>query len=326
MKTSLLNLLLIALSLFLAIFLPFEVFLIAYAVLGPLHYITEINWLKSKNYFTTNRYWVLVCLISSLFIVLPKLISLINKKFNAFEDLNNTLQVFNEYTNNFIFLLILIALLPFIKGLKKHKIVLIVLCFLASLFFKNSSFFTFIIGVLLITLVHVYLFSILFMIYGYKKKASVLELLNIILVICIPIIIFLVPIDYVNQVSKITYDSYISSGFYILNAKIAGFLGYTNGNEFNFVNNHFVKVQIFITFAYLNHYFNWFAKTTQIKWHKLLSFKKVISIISIWLVSVFLYWYDYKIGLTALLFLSLLHVFLEFPLNIKTIKNLFSSL
>ncbi len=31
--------------------LPFELFLFAYAVLGPLHYLTEISWIHDKGYF-----------------------------------------------------------------------------------------------------------------------------------------------------------------------------------------------------------------------------------------------------------------------------------
>jgi len=31
---------------------PFETFLFAYIVLGPLHYLTEISWLHDRHYFT----------------------------------------------------------------------------------------------------------------------------------------------------------------------------------------------------------------------------------------------------------------------------------
>ena len=31
---------------------PFELFLFSYAVLGPLHYFTEISWLHQRGYFT----------------------------------------------------------------------------------------------------------------------------------------------------------------------------------------------------------------------------------------------------------------------------------
>src|SRR5262245_18143978 len=39
---------------------PFELFLFAYAFLGPLHYLTEISWLHDRNYFTRGKYDCLV--------------------------------------------------------------------------------------------------------------------------------------------------------------------------------------------------------------------------------------------------------------------------
>ena len=51
-----LNIGLMALSAVLAYFLPFETFLMAYAFLGPLHYLTEISWLHDRNYFSKGKY------------------------------------------------------------------------------------------------------------------------------------------------------------------------------------------------------------------------------------------------------------------------------
>ena len=39
-----------------AYFFPFETFLLAYAFLGPLHYLTEISWLHDRQYFTKGKY------------------------------------------------------------------------------------------------------------------------------------------------------------------------------------------------------------------------------------------------------------------------------
>ena len=51
-----LNIGLMLVSALVALFLPFELFLFVYAVLGPLHYLTEIGWLHQKNYFTKGKY------------------------------------------------------------------------------------------------------------------------------------------------------------------------------------------------------------------------------------------------------------------------------
>jgi hypothetical protein len=47
------NIVLMFISAAAAYVLPFEVFLFSYAVLGPLHYLTEISWLHERKYFTT---------------------------------------------------------------------------------------------------------------------------------------------------------------------------------------------------------------------------------------------------------------------------------
>src|SRR5439155_19178393 len=50
-QVNYLNLGLMIISCVLAYIIPFELFLFAYAVLGPLHYLTEISWLHDRKYF-----------------------------------------------------------------------------------------------------------------------------------------------------------------------------------------------------------------------------------------------------------------------------------
>ena len=48
----------------LACVMPFEAFLGAYAILGPLHYLTQISWLHDRGYYTTGRWdWVPLALL-----------------------------------------------------------------------------------------------------------------------------------------------------------------------------------------------------------------------------------------------------------------------
>ena len=51
-QVNYLNIGLMLLSSVLAFRFPFELFLFSYAILGPLHYLTEISWLHERNYFT----------------------------------------------------------------------------------------------------------------------------------------------------------------------------------------------------------------------------------------------------------------------------------
>src|SRR6266550_9456245 len=50
-EVNYLNVGLMIVSCVLAYLIPFELFLFAYAVLGPLHYLTEISWLHDRKYF-----------------------------------------------------------------------------------------------------------------------------------------------------------------------------------------------------------------------------------------------------------------------------------
>ena len=68
-RINYLNIGLMLLSCGIALFIPFELFLFAYAVLGPAHYLTEISWLQKRRFFTPKHYdfWLLVVLAAFLF-------------------------------------------------------------------------------------------------------------------------------------------------------------------------------------------------------------------------------------------------------------------
>ena len=78
-----------------------------------------------------------------------------------------------------------------------------------------------------------------------------------------------------------------------------------------------VAVGRFLAFAYTYHYLNWFSKTRIIGWHAI-SRARMAVIAVVYVTSLGLYVYDYRIGFLALLLLSMIHVFLEFPLDART--------
>jgi hypothetical protein len=143
----------------------------------------------------------------------------------------------------------------------------------------------------------------------------------------IPFIIAYVSFSiYDISLGKTTEGIYRQNSFYLINVNISKLLGLSDGTAFSFFSIIDIKIQMFISFAYTYHYLNWFSKTTIIGWHKKLTQKRSIFIILLWIASIALYFYDYLIGLTVLLFLSLLHVFMEFPLNIISIKSIGKSI
>ena len=67
-----LNIGLMLISLVAAYILPFELFLFSYAVLGPLHYLTEISWLDKKNYFIRSKDDMIFLLMQVLILTVAK--------------------------------------------------------------------------------------------------------------------------------------------------------------------------------------------------------------------------------------------------------------
>jgi hypothetical protein len=180
-------------------------------------------------------------------------------------------------------------------------------------------------GTFLPTLMHVYLFTGLFILYGALKSNSMPGYLSLIVFALCTTVIFL--ITYVPQgvlLSQYVRDAMNNTGFSGVNSEFIKLLkGSDNINNFDlFESRRGYMVQRFVAFAYTYHYLNWFSKTEVIKWH-LVPKKWLIGSIVIWVSSVVLYVLDYRTGLIALFFLSLLHVFLEFPLNIKSVKGIF---
>ncbi len=80
-------------------------------------------------------------------------------------------------------------------------------------------------------------------------------------------------------------------------------------------------VMRFIAFAYTYHYLNWFSKTSVIKWHKVPR-TWLATVVTLWLLSIGVYAYDYKTGLITLYALSMIHVYLEFPLNFRSVGDI----
>lgn len=297
---------LIILSCVAAFFIPFELFLFSYGILGPLHYLTEIGWLHKKNYFTKGKY-------DFLFLVMACVI-LVYWNYRPPRNFGLTADVI-------LFSLLSCIAFVFIKDWL-YRIVIIVLCILFVGVLNNlPEFFTWV-GVFLPTIIHVFIFTWAFMLYGVLKEKSWQGALSIaVLVICAILIIAIQPTGLYYQVSEYSQNSYRQFGE--LNFRLINFFNMDKLTDIRqiFTTNAGFVIMRFIAFAYTYHYLNWFSKTSVIKWHQVP--KKVLALtIGIWLLSISLYIYDYNLGLQVLFFLSFLHVFLEFPLNVVSFTGI----
>lgn len=318
------NTFLILVSFLVSCFLPFELFVIVYAILGPLHYLTEINWIKDKKYFLKDKNWLFLCLLLSVIVSIPLLLNLSFIKDIIGDSISSLVLDNSIYTNAAIFLCFVSVIILRQSISERVKIVWIVLAFLVGIVLTNLNSFNLLFGTFIPTIIHVYFFTLLFMWYGSIKDSSKIGYINIVLLALIPVFIFLIPDINWLLPSKNIQDVYVENKFYILNVTISKIIGLSDGTVFNFSDTITTKIQLFISFAYTYHYLNWFSKTSVIGWHKNLTSYKTITIIVVWLLSVGLYAYNYRLGLVVLLFLSYLHVFLEFPINIISIKGIYS--
>jgi hypothetical protein len=334
-RIDILNFFLIWLTVVLALAWPFQLFLFSYIVVGPWHYLTEINWLDKQNYFLKPRenrlfVWSMVPLV---------LLLTAGTLFPGIGNLEWAKPIYNAVYGapgnpaaevvKWSWSLMLIAFVTAAAWLFTDRWAvrtpIIVFCILSSLFFYRMPVAGIVFGLLLPTIGHVFLFTILFMWYGTLKTRSGWGWLNLASMVLAVIVIAAYP---VRQDSVYLSDSVVqltlASAFHQLNYIINQWLGTMHDNQANLASPAFYKVQAFIAFAYTYHYLNWYSKTSNIKWHQVEK-KKFASSAVLWVVSLALYKVDYRLGFAAVAVLSLLHVVLEFPLNFVSIRAIFSS-
>jgi hypothetical protein len=291
---------------------PFELFLIAYALLGPLHYLTEISWLHDKHYYTKGRRDFLFLVAMSVVISVFTLGNLPNVPAWL-----NTVLIYFSFGSALAFVLTQKTLprLLFLGGLLATSGAVATNPVLRSTF-----------GILLPTILHVFLFTALFVLVGALKGRSLSGMASLaVFALCAVSFFVLSPHANAYSLSEYVQKSYRG---------LAG-LNYTLMTPFSrhdlnlpenaqqyirFVNEFLYRspaafaVMGFIAFAYTYHYLNWFSKTSIIQWHNIPR-RRFVGVIAIWLASVAIYVYSYRLGLKWLFFLSFSHVLLEFPLN-----------
>jgi hypothetical protein len=330
-RVDALNIGLVFLSAAMAMVIPFELFLFSYAIMGPLHYLTEISWLHDRKYFTHHRYdaWILgtIALILGIIYV------------NVFYQLG--LEIPPTLPSNIGWFGLLLAILFVLVKNNLYRL-LGVLVIILTLKVSTWPTTVMIITVLLPTLIHVFLFTGLFMLYGALKSKSRLGLVTVAAFVLCPFLLFMLfPGREFFSVTSYGVNAYTGGeryfGFQSLNIELLGrFFDFTirardveeakqMWNTAIFHSPEGIVIARFIAFAYTYHYLNWFSKTKVIQWHKVPK-SRFAFVIAAWLISLSLYIYDYTLGLVWLFFLSYLHVILEFPLNVTSVTGIFKSL
>ena len=300
-----------------ALLFPFELFLFSYIILGPLHYMTELSWLKEREFFTgSSQLWKVLFTIG---IVIVAVIIIL--------DLDHTLGLIDHslqteiYISKLLMALITAAfVMSYFLGNPSRRMLLLgigVISFGIGLSLSSNFYFSLIIGIFIPTLIHTTIFTGAFILEGALKNKSTIGLVSFMVFVLCNILFFVIPdIDGRLLDNPYVQNIFLEGDFYRINQSVNAVL-FSISDLFILDSPNGLRIQGYIAFAYTYHYLNWFSKTEVIKWHKIPRPQLLFSFV-IWIISIAIHLIDVKTGIMFIALLSMLHVIMEFPLNHKS--------
>jgi len=324
-QVNVLNIALMLAALVAALVLPFELFLLAYAILGPLHYLTEISWLHDRKWFLPGRrdWWPLA--FCALLVPLGT-VSVMGEPGMAALDRAGVGAWLRGSTADLTYLAFGLALLFVLTrdvALRVGGTALLLAgawwCHLppdVSTEVAIGSLYFALFAAYLTTLVHVFVFTALFVLWGALKGRSTSGHLSFgVLVACAAVPFLMPPGSYAaSDWARASYGGNFAGLSQLLLHDVFGVPLASLGSLDIFSDGASVKLMRFVAFAYTYHYLNWFSKTSVIGWLEMPR-TRLVAVVAIWGASLALYAWSYAAGLRWLFALSFAHVLLEFPLN-----------
>lgn len=286
---------------------PFHLFLFSYAILGPLHYLTEISWLHDRQYFAPRaplrRLWLTVVLAAA---------AAVGFGFVSTELLGRPIAPTFEI--GLVYLALLVAAVALFVRHAANGAALTIVSAVAIALAAGHPWYG-LTAYLLITIIHVLVFTATFVLFGALRSRSRSGLISLGVFIACTIAAMVIPAPAILPSPAIRS---IYEGFQQLNLVLLRFFGH---HERDIYTPTALGVMRLIAFAYTYHYLNWFSKTSIIRWHEV-SRRRALSITAAWLGGIALYAYDYRAGFAVFYILSIAHVMLEFPLNHQTLVGI----
>ncbi|WEJ98109.1 MAG: hypothetical protein P0Y59_14235 [Candidatus Sphingomonas phytovorans] len=312
-RLNYLNIGLMAASCAVAWFLPFELFLLAYAVLGPLHYLTEISWLHDRRYFLDSDQSVRARQLTLGWLALVG-IALAVMLYGVVAEKLLHRAASPQWEIGLFYLVFVSAALLIFTPRPWIAAGVIVLTGIGVLLFGHSPWYG-LIAFFIITIVHVLVFTGAFLLLGALKTRSRSGGIAFAAFLLFAASFFLFSSGgFDPTIGEPVRQVY--APFETLNMQLIQVLGLGPGTALweIYESPAGVVVMRLIAFAYTYHYLNWFSKTSVIRWHRISTLRAGI-ILALWLGALALYWHSYITGFVVLYSLSVLHVMLELPLN-----------
>jgi hypothetical protein len=270
---------------------PIELLLLSYVVLGPAHYLTEISWLHDRKYFLPHRS---IPLALAFVAVIAALID--NASWFGF---------------TMWMAFVVCALLAVATNALLGTALVMVAIWLTAVMAMNGSSLA-VLGILLPTLIHVSLFTLVFMVLGALRSGSRMQALLVALYLAAIVLLLAAPPSASTQIPAFAKVGQAYFG------NVAPALGRLFGIANLQLDNRLTGL---LAFVYTYHYLNWFIKAEVIRWTDIPKMRLAL-LAAASVASTALYFYDYTFGFTVLLALSLVHVVLEFPLNGVALRQL----
>lgn len=270
---------------------PVELLLLAYVVLGPAHYTTEISWLHDRKYFLPQRGIALALVAIAI----------------AAAAIDNATWFGWVMWAAFVACALLAA-----ATTAMQVMLLFVGAGVATAVMLSYGGSIAVLGILLPTLIHVSLFTLVFMALGAYRSGQKVQWLLIVIYLAAIALILVAPPTAATQVpsfAKAAQDYF---------AEVAPALGRLLGVPGLSLDSRLIGL---LAFVYTYHYLNWFIKAEVIRWADI-SRGRLALVAAASAASTALYFYDYAYGFSVLLALSLAHVVLEFPLNSLAFRQL----
>ena len=270
---------------------PFELLLLAYIVLGPAHYFTEISWLHDRSYFMPHRALAGVLALAAfggMFIAEP------------------------YWSGVLLWCCLLASAIAALRLSRPRAIMLgfVALALTLLLAWGGAPFL--LAGILLPTFIHVSVFTLVFMTLGALRSRSMAQFAVIGAYLIAVAAILIVPPQARSLVPEFArLDDYY---FGPIAPSLGGLFGVP---DLQFAG----RITGLLAFVYTYHYLNWFIKADVIRWSKMPR-PRLIAVAVLSVAATAFCFYNYALGITVLLLVSLMHVLLEFPLDTVAIRQL----
>lgn len=281
---------------------PFEVLVLAYVVLGPAHYLTQIAWMHRRGYFVGSA--------RGLWLAAPAL------PLAALELAGGTLAIpvaAAVYAGT-----LAVALAMVLWPRRRLALAILALAPPVAFALRDVPVFTVGFALLLPTVVHVFVFTGAFLLVGTLRARSATAVLQVLVFGLLAVLLFRMPL-HAEAFRPAPLIAEAADAF----APLARLLGRLSPE--GHPDRASVAATRFLAFAYAYHYLNWFSKTRVIGWAEMPR-RTAALLAATYVATLASYAVDAHLGFAIAFLLSVAHVLLELPLDARTFGKLGAAL